>query len=129
MQLLLDTHAFIWSAASPQTLSSSARNAIQDPANDVYVSSAVVWEIAIKYGLGKITLPLKPESWIPSRIIALGFKSLPIRQEHALAVLALPNHHDDPFDRIMVAQAQIEGLALVTRDSRVQKYSVRTVKA
>jgi PIN domain nuclease of toxin-antitoxin system len=129
MRLLLDTHVFIWSAASPATLAPAARRAIQEAENEVFVSAAVAWEIAIKYALGRITLPLKPESWVPSRIAALGFKSLPISQNHALAVLSLPNHHNDPFDRIMVAQAQIEGLALVSRDERIRKYPVRTLRA
>lgn len=129
MQLLLDTHVFIWSAASPRTLSPTARKAIQDPSNDVYVSVAAAWEIAIKHGLGKITLPQKPESWIPSRLVAMGFKPLPIRLEHALALLSLPNHHDDPFDRMIVAQAQVEGFTIVTSDPQVRKYPARSMKA
>lgn len=129
MQLLLDTHVFLWAAASPALLAPAARKAIEDPGNDVYVSAAAAWEIAIKFGLGKITLPLKPDSWVPSRIAGLGFKPLPVRVEHALAVLSLPKHHDDPFDRVIVAQAQIEALTLITRDKQMWKYSVRKIKA
>jgi len=128
-RLLLDTHVFLWAASSPKTLSAKARKEIEDLANEVYVSAAVAWEIAIKYPSGKLTLPMGPSSYVPSRLIALGFQQLPITQEHALAVESLPNIHNDPFDRIMIAQAQYESMILVTRDHDSLAYPVRTIKA
>ena len=129
MKLLLDTHAFLWSASDPEKLSKSARAAIEDPSNDVFVSAAVAWEIAIKHALGKLDLPSDPAIYVPARIRTLGFKPLPIAQEHALAVCALPPHHQDPFDRIMVAQAQLEALIMVTSDASILKYAVNTLAA
>jgi len=129
MQLLLDTRVFIWAGAMVERLNLVARRAIEDSANEVYVSSAVAWEIAIKYSVGKISLPAPPQSWVPARISALGFKPLPITPEHALATLSLPKRHNDPFDRMLVAQAQLEGLTLVTHDRRILAYAVHAMKA
>jgi PIN domain nuclease of toxin-antitoxin system len=129
LRLLLDTHAFIWATASPARLSKACRAAIEDPQNDVIVSAAVAWEMTIKYALGKLTLPLDPIAYFPSRLVALGFRPLAISAEHALAIGKLPPHHNDPFDRIMVAQAQIEGLTLVTNDPVIAKYRVKSMAA
>lgn len=129
MRLLLDTRVFLWAAGAPEELSSAARAAIADSTNDVYVSAAVAWEIAIKAALGKLTVPSDPVTWLPARIRALGFQPLSIAPEHALAAGALPNHHRDPFDRLLVAQALLEGLHLVTRDPNVQKYPVAMLLA
>ena len=127
--LLLDTHAFLWAASDPGALSASARDAIEDPSSEVYVSAAVAWEVGIKHSLGKLELPLQPAAYVPARIASLGFKALPISLEHALAVSSLPSHHNDPFDRIMIAQAQVEGLVFVTADTIAQRYSVRVMRA
>ena len=129
MRLLLDTHAFLWAAGKPALLSPAARDAISDRANDVYVSAAVAWEIAIKAGRGKLRLPMGPATFVPSRIAALGFTAMPISLEHALAVAALPETHADPFDRILIAQAQFEGLTLVTRVPAILRFPVRTLEA
>jgi PIN domain nuclease of toxin-antitoxin system len=129
LRILLDTNAFLWAIQEPDILEEAAREAIADPDTEVYVSSAVAWEIAIKHAKGNLPLPLAPLIYVPARMKALGFIDLPITQEHALAVSSLPAIHADPFDRIMIAQAQIEGLALVTRDARVLAYSVKTMKA
>jgi len=129
VQLLLDTHAFVWSAAAPELLAPSTRTAIKNPANDVYVSAVSAWEIVIKHALGKIRLPDEPEVWVPSRIVAMGFRSLSVTVEHALGVRSLPHHHEDPFDRMLVAQARISRLTLVTRDPRILKYKVPSMKA
>jgi PIN domain nuclease of toxin-antitoxin system len=129
MRLLLDTHAFLWATGKPALLSPAARDAVSDRANDVYVSAAVAWEIAIKAGRGKLRLPMGPATFVPSRIAALGFTSLPISLDHALAVAALPATHADPFDRILIAQAQFEGLTLVTRDATMLSYPVQTLEA
>jgi PIN domain nuclease of toxin-antitoxin system len=129
LRILLDTNAFLWAIQEPETLEEAAREAIADPDTEVYVSSAVAWEIAIKHAKGNLPLPLAPLIYVPSRMKALGFIDLPITQEHALAVSLLPAIHADPFDRIMIAQAQVEGLALVTRDARVLRYSLKTIQA
>lgn len=129
MRLLLDTHVFLWAAGDPEELTDSARLAIADAGNEVYVSAAVTWEIAIKSALGKLTVPGDPATWFPARVRSLGFNSLPILPEHALAVGALPDHHNDPFDRLLIAQAQLEGLQLVTRDANIRKYAVHVLAA
>lgn len=129
MRLLLDTHAFLWAAGKPGMLGKRGRALIEDGKNEVIVSAAVAWEIAIKHALGKLSLPLEPASYFPTRLSALGFTPLPITVEHALAAGKLPPHHADPFDRLMVAQAQIEGLTFVTKDPIVAKYRVKTLRA
>lgn len=129
MRLLLDTHVFLWAAGEPQEIAEPARLAIADTENEVYVSAAVAWEITIKTALGKLKVPGDPATWFPARVRALRFDALPILPEHALAVGALPDHHRDPFDRILVAQAQLEGMHLVTRDPEIQKYAVKFLPA
>ena len=129
MRLLLDTHAFLWAAGDPEAFSPAARIEVEDPSNDVFVSSAAAWEIAIKAGLGKLVVPADPAIWFPARVRSLGFQSLPITAEHALATASLPEIHRDSFDRVMIAQAQIEGLHFVTRDPLVQKYAVNIIAA
>ncbi len=128
MRLLLDTHVFLWSAANPEKLSTDARAAIEDAANEVFVSAAVAWEIAIKYP-GDLDLPSHPSSYVPARVASLGFKPLPISHAHALAVSDLPAHHKDPFDRIMIAQALVEGFTLVTADAESLRYPVALLRA
>ena len=128
-RILLDTNAFLWAAQEPEKLEDTAREAIEDPNTEVYVSSAVAWEIAIKHGKGNLPLPLAPMIYVPSRMEALGFIDLPITQEHALAVSLLPAIHTDPFDRIMIAQTQVESLIFVTRDARALTYPLKTLRA
>ncbi len=129
MRLLLDTHAFLWAAADPDRLQPAAREAIEDSANEVLVSAAVAWEISIKVALGKLTVPADPPVWFPARVRSLGFQTLGISSAHALAVGGLPDLHRDPFDRIMIAQAQNEGLTFVTRDPENQKYPINVLEA
>lgn len=129
MRLLLDTHVFLWAAAHPEELHERARAAIKDSANDVFVSAAVAWEISIKVSLEKLTLPADPAVWFPARTASLGFRHLEIGAAHALAVRSLPDLHKDPFDRIMIAQAQIEGLTFVTRDPENRRYPVHVLPA
>jgi len=129
MNLLLDTHVFLWSADARERLSDDARAAIESRDNDVFVSSAVAWEIAIKTRLGKLALPLDPPSYVASRMKALGFRELAITFEHALSTGSLPAIHADPFDRIMIAQASIEGLTFVTRDARSLEYPISSLLA
>lgn len=129
MRLLLDTHAFLWAAADPGKLRPDARGVIEDSTNEVLVSAAVAWEISIKVALGKLTVPADPAVWLPARVRSLGFQALDISTAHALAVGGLPDIHQDPFDRIMIAQAQVEGLTFVTRDSDNQKYPINLLEA
>ena len=124
MRLLLDTHMFLWYVTADPRLPAAFRTAIQDPANEVYLSAASVWEAVIKYALGKLPLPEAPADYLPRQRIAHQIKSLPI-EEGALAHLAgLPVLHRDPFDRILIAQALQYGLMLVTVDDAVRAYSV-----
>lgn len=126
MNLLLDTHAFLWWLADDAGLSSAARRAIAEPSAIVHVSAASLWEIAIKRALGKLEVE-SPD--LAAEIPANGFVELPITGRHALAAGALPRHHDDPFDRMLVAQALSEDLVLVTRDPAVDFYGVPTLAA
>jgi len=125
MTLLLDTHALLWWLDDPKLLSQGARRAIRDGSNTVYVSAAAVWEIAIKKALGKLAAPDDLEA----AMTANRFLPLPITIPHSLAVLALPAHHRDPFDRMLIAQAIHEKFRLVTRDADIQKYPVPQIVA
>jgi len=123
VRLLLDTHVWIW-WVSDQSLGPSARRAIADPMNDALVSAASVWEAAIKVGLGKLDLPAEVLTELGH-----GLDPLPIATEHAARAGGLPQHHGDPFDRMLVAQAQLEDLTLVTRDPRLSAYDVPIIAA
>jgi PIN domain nuclease of toxin-antitoxin system len=129
IDVLLDTHVFLWATSRPEALSDRAREVIEDLENDVYVSAAVAWEIVIKHARGKLELPLSPPLFIASRLRANGFRELPITQDHALAIASLPAIHADPFDRIMIAQAQCASLTFVTRDARALQYPVLKIEA
>lgn len=120
MKLLLDTHAALWFVSGDQRLSEAAKSHLTDGTNVVLLSAAVVWEVAIKGSLGKVTVP---EEYV-QLLIDAGAQPLPITLEHAAAVRALPAHHRDPFDRMLVAQAGIEGGALISRDDQLRAYGV-----
>lgn len=128
MILLLDTHVFLWFASRPEDLAKEAFLAIEDPVNDVFISAVVAWEIVIKHAKRRLTLPLEPTLYMPARLKELGFHALPITQDHALATAGLPAIHSDPFDRLMIAQAQVEGMTFVTRDAYALTYPVRTLR-
>ncbi len=125
MKLLLDTHVLLWWLDDPGRLTPPARTAIARDGNAVFVSAAAVWEIAIKKALGKLRAPDDLEAVMEEE----RFQPLSIAVPHALAVAALPPVHQDPFDRIQVAQAQLEGLTLVTRDARLQQYGIPCINA
>lgn len=119
-RLLVDTHALLWWLADEPVLSAAARDAIADPANEPLVSIASVWEIAIKRSLGKLS---SPED-LPEQIPDEGFAWLPISAQHAWRVRELPMLHRDPFDRMLVAQALVEGLPVITADAHFGEYGV-----
>ena len=127
MRALLDTHAFLWSTADPDRLSEAARSFIEDPANDVLLSAVTAWEVAIKYANGRLDLPEPVETFIASRVVDLGLQPLPVEISHALRVAGLPRLHNDPFDRLLVAQAQLEKLPLLTSDPDVARYDVEII--
>jgi PIN domain nuclease of toxin-antitoxin system len=124
LKLLIDTHCWLWSLTEPERLNSKALAAIRRASNPLYLSAASSWEIAIKFALNKLTLPLPPWEFVPSRMSLQGLQALPIQHSHALRVAELPNHHRDLFDRLLVAQAQLEGLSLLTADEQLRAYDV-----
>lgn len=125
MRLLLDTHVLLWWLADDPRLAEPARLAIGAGENDVVVSAASAWEIAIKSRLGKVSAPGDLEQQLADN----GFLPLAVEVRHALGVRDLPDHHRDPFDRLLVAQAQIEGLTLVTVDPTIARYDVPVLAA
>jgi len=126
MKLLLDTHAFIWWDSDPTQLSAPALAALRDPGNEVWLSVASVWETVIKAQLGKLALRL-PLADIVAQQQANGLQVLPVALAHALAVEGLPTIHKDPFDRLLIAQANVEGAELVSADPVVRQYPVRVL--
>ncbi|MBN4002161.1 type II toxin-antitoxin system VapC family toxin [Nostoc sp. 'Peltigera membranacea cyanobiont' 210A] len=127
MRALLDTHAFIWWVTNDPQLSANARNLIADSGNILFLSVVSAWEIVIKNKLGKLTLPEPVEQYIPTRLAINRFESLPIQMSHVLQVASLPNIHRDPFDRILIAQSQVENLPIVTIDQKITQYLVQTI--
>ena len=127
MTYLLDTHCLLWWLTAPERLSTEAAGLIGDQGNEILVSVASSWEIAIKYALGKLPLPEPPEEYIPSRLQRCGFGTLHIEHAHALRVATLPPHHRDPFDRLLIAQCQVDGLPIITVDRRFAAYAVQIV--
>lgn len=127
MNLLLDTHAFLWFISDDAALSASARAAIMAAENQVWLSAASAWEITLKYGLGKLPLPEEPDRFIPAMRQRAGVDVLPIGEAEVCQVHKLPQLHRDPFDRILVAQAACHGLVIVTDDACIGRYPVRTL--
>jgi PIN domain nuclease of toxin-antitoxin system len=124
MKYLLDTNVWLWSLWDPGRIARKAREAIADMSHPVYLSAATSWEVAIKAAAGKLSLPEPPASYVPRRMADQGLRPLPISHPHVLAVYALPPHHRDPFDRLLVAQAMLEQMMLVTADRILEKYPV-----
>jgi PIN domain nuclease of toxin-antitoxin system len=125
MRLLADSHVLIWWAENPARLTPAARAAIADPANEVLMSAASLWEIGLKVAKGKLAVPAN----FAAVLRADGFVDLPIHARHAERALTLPPVHGDPFDRMLIAQAMDEGLTLVSRDRWVAAYGVRQIAA
>lgn len=121
MNLLLDTHLLLWAASEPKRLSAKARTLLLDPANHLVFSSASLWEISIKNGLDRADFNVDPRRlW--RMLLVSGYRELPVTSEHTVAVNELPSLHKDPFDRLLIAQARVEGLTLLTVDKAVAKY-------
>ena len=129
MNIPLDTCCWLWWLVSPDKLSDKALFLIRDSTNKVYLSAASPCEIAIKYAIGKLPLPEPPETFIPERLARDGIASLAIEHVHALRVASIPAHHRDPFDRLLVAQSQLERLPLLTADSVFGRYNIETIPA
>jgi PIN domain nuclease of toxin-antitoxin system len=125
LRLLLDTHAVYWVLTEPERLSQQAAGAIPDPTNDVFVSAASVYEMTFKIAIGKLKLGAD----VAAELTRVGFAQLPLTGQHAYAAGSLPLHHRDPWDRILIAQAQVEGLTIVTRDPAFEDYQVATLPA
>ena len=121
MKLLLDSHAFLWWLAEDPKLGAGARKAVSDPSSIVHVSAATVWELSIKASLGKLDLD---GADLAEEIEENDFLELPITARHSAAAASLPRHHEDPFDRMLIAQARIEGLTVVTRDPAFRAYGI-----
>jgi PIN domain nuclease of toxin-antitoxin system len=129
MRALLDTQVWLWWLEDSPRLGRHARQVMADPANELYLSAASSWEIAIKCALGKLSLPETPEHFVPSRLIRDGILGLAIDHIHALRAGTLPRHHGDPFDRMLVAQAQVEKLSLISADEKFALYDVKVIPA
>ena len=127
MRLLLDTHTFLWWTTEDPQLSVHASNLIADGHNQLFLSVVSIWEIAIKAAKGKLILPEEPAPYLASRMDLYRIVPLPVEMNHALHVYTLPTHHADPFDRLLVAQSQIESLALVSKDEEIRRYDVEVI--
>ncbi len=124
MKLPLDTHTIIWAVDQPSALGPSARTVLADPANDLMLSAGTIWEIAIKVGLKKLTFSLPYRQWITRAMNDLGVTVLPVTVEYADVQAGLPQHHRDPFDRLLIAQAMVENVQLVSNDDVFDQYGV-----
>ena len=127
MKALLDTHAFLWWLSDDHRLSDDGRNVIADGANDLFLSAASAYELAVNAGRGRLTLPEPIETFVPSRLQAMRCRSLDVGLAHALRAAMLPPIHRDPWDRLLVAQAQLEGLPIVTADPVIAQYDVDVI--
>ncbi|HJT79297.1 MAG TPA: type II toxin-antitoxin system VapC family toxin [Gemmataceae bacterium] len=124
MRLLLDSHTLIWAVDEPTRLSTAAATALRDPNNDLLLSAASIWEIAIKAGLRRLHLSLPYRQWMNQAVATLGWGVLPITVDYADVQAGLPQHHGDPFDRLLVAQALTEKIAIVSADVLLDRYGV-----
>ncbi len=127
MNLLLDTHVALWAITDSPKLPLKARELIDSPKTNVWISTASIWEIAIKYSLGRGDMPISGQTAL-RYFSESGYRQLPIEAEHAVAIEDLPAHHSDPFDRILVAQALVEPMRLMTHDAMVALYSDTIIK-
>ena len=127
MRILLDSHTVIWAVDAPSFLGQRAEAELRSSANDILVSAATIWEIAIKCGRGKLSLALPYRSWMAKAVSALGATILPISIEYADMQASLPNLHGDPFDRLLIAQSLAEQIPLLSRDTTFDLYGVNRI--
>jgi PIN domain nuclease of toxin-antitoxin system len=127
VRALLDSHTFIWWVLDMPNLSDHCRGILEDGANEIFLSVASAYEIGYQAVQGRLTLPDEPAEYVSSRISANGFTPLPIELHHALRAAILPRIHGDPIDRILVAQAQVEGIPIITADPAIGRYDVETI--
>ncbi|MCW5960280.1 MAG: type II toxin-antitoxin system VapC family toxin [Pyrinomonadaceae bacterium] len=129
MKILIDTHIFLWMFLTPSRISANVSALLKNSNNDLFLSSASSLEIAIKYRIGKLKLPDSPEIYVPDRINRANLKSLDITQRHALAITDLPQIHKDPFDRLLITQANIENFKLLSADRVFDLYGLDFIDA
>lgn len=126
MRFLLDTHCFLWAISNSNLLSKKAVKLIENQENEIFLSSASVWEIFIKYSIGKLYLKKDPEKLILEEMQIGNYKSLEVKMNHIFPINKLPKIHKDPFDRILISQAISEDLIIITNDPLIKKYKVKT---
>ena len=127
MRILLDTHIFLWFISGDSQLPADVRDAIRDPASEVYLSAISVWEAIVKYHLGKLSLPEHPETYLPKQRDLHQIASLALDESSVMQLAKLPPLHRDPFDRMLICQALQNGLTIATVDSEVRAYPVNTM--
>lgn len=127
MRILLDTHVWLWMLAEPHRLA-KVEGYLLDTDNELYLSAASTWEIGIKYKLGRLDLPHAPRDFVPPRLDTTGVRPLPISLQDTFEVAQLPQHHRDPFDRLLISQAKSRGLVVMTADSQFDAYEVELLK-
>jgi len=127
MRALLDTHTFLWWNLDDPQLSISAREFIAKGDNEIFLSAASAWEIAIKAARGRLTLPEPPDQYVAERMRQHRFSALPIELSHALEVYRLPAIHQDPFDRLLIAQSLLEGMPILSMDPEISRYQVEVI--
>jgi PIN domain nuclease of toxin-antitoxin system len=125
VRILLDSHSLIWAVDDPAKLGPQADAALRSAANEIVVSAATVWELAIKTGLGKLVLSLPYRQWMERAIVDLNAATLPITVAYADVQAALPRHHGDPFDRMLIAQSQVEQMPLVSNEVLFDRYGIQ----
>ena len=129
MSYLLDTHVWLWMLSDPARIRPDLLSELRDGRTRLFLSAASSWEIAIKWAIGRMPLPEPPATYVPTRMQRSGVEGLPVEHTHALRVATLPILHRDPFDRLLIAQAQVEGLTLITVDPAFDGYDVPLVRA
>jgi PIN domain nuclease of toxin-antitoxin system len=127
MKALLDTNAFLWSVSEPGRLTRQARQIIEDAGNQIVMSHVSAWEIVIKFNLGKLKLPERPSKFIPQQLAIASMTMLSIDLRHIFKSTDLPLLHKDPFDRLLVAQALVEGIPIISSDAMLQRYDVDVI--
>jgi PIN domain nuclease of toxin-antitoxin system len=127
MRALLDTHAFLWWILDDERMSARARSTIEDMRNELLLSAASGFEISVKASLGKLELPADPVRFVTEQLGINRIGTLPVSMSHALAVSVLPMHHRDPFDRLIIAQARVEGLPVITTDGQLGRYDIEII--